>query len=372
MALPPSQRPRRVAPASNQSTSISPHSGAATATSPQPVIPIPGSSDGLSASIFSHSLIIILSLTFAAFLILPPLAAALLNTLSADGNPADPARLTTRINAFFAGTYGLFGFAWFTWACCRFSLDRGRTWAWGLLALMGGGGLFAVWMTGMPVAGIFSLLALAGVIVPYSLPVDSMQLLIKSDRDNKSSGEFWMVAFLLLVGISIAYWNSFRGGMTLDNKYIIEEYYKTLLRQDPHLEIVSWKMIGYIFGNDYWWPKGISGLYRPLVTLSYWANYVYGDNKLDPFQFHVVNFFLHWLAAFFGFLLVRQLTGRTLIGFCARHCCSSLIRSRPSRFRTSSVVPTSWPRWRRSRESCFTFTARPRARSSNGSTCHCC
>ena len=70
-------------------------------------------------------------------------------------------------------------------------------------------------------------------------------------------------------------------GMVLDNKYIIEEYYKALLRQDPNHDLKSWKQVGLIFQNDYWWPKGISGLYRPITTFTYWIDYVLLTGKPD-------------------------------------------------------------------------------------------
>ena len=71
-------------------------------------------------------------------------------------------------------------------------------------------------------------------------------------------------------------------------------------------------MVPMFFQYDYWWPKGISGLYRPVAVLSFWLNYsinhALGNDPLDPFQYHVVNFFLHWFTACLAFVLLRQLT----------------------------------------------------------------
>ena len=297
----PSQRPRRVEPRHSPLTRNQP---------PLPVLPI--------ASQNNTILITILIAAFSAFLILPSIGTLLLYLPSAAGQSGvPPLETSTRIHAFFLVSYGIWGLILYTWACCQYSRQKGRAWWWGLSALSGSVALLALYLTGVPVAGVFSILGLAGVVIPLALGADPLQRITERERTGISSGIVLFAAFGLFVGISIAYENSFYGTMTLDNKYIIEEYYKTLIRQDPTLDVFSFKMLGYIFQNDYWWPKGISGLYRPLVTLSYWANYVYNDNKLDTFQYHVVNFFLHWFAAFLGFLLIRLLTKRDWIAFAA-------------------------------------------------------
>src|SRR4051812_17209575 len=95
------------------------------------------------------------------------------------------------------------------------------------------------------------------------------------------------IAFVALA----AYSNSFGPGSnrkpevnwTLDNKYIIQ--------LDPRTKATTWNDIGAqsgqvnIWTKDYWWPKGISGLYRPIVTWSYWFNWhvIGGDEtRIDP------------------------------------------------------------------------------------------
>ncbi|WP_428937262.1 tetratricopeptide repeat protein [Fontivita pretiosa] len=150
------------------------------------------------------------------------------------------------------------------------------------------------------------------------------------------------VALLLVVGLSFS--NSFKSGMTLDNKYIIEEYYKALLRADPRHDLKSWKQIEYIFKNDYWWPKGISGLYRPVTTFTYWVDYVLLTGKpqyktddkgrvvrdaegnpvpmswydyahtpfrrLDTTSYHVINNVLHWINSILVYLVALMLLQR--------------------------------------------------------------
>ena len=49
-------------------------------------------------------------------------------------------------------------------------------------------------------------------------------------------------------------------GFALDNKFIILE--------DPRLHEATRDNVRLIFTQDYWWPKAVSGLYRPLTTLS--------------------------------------------------------------------------------------------------------
>jgi tetratricopeptide (TPR) repeat protein len=103
----------------------------------------------------------------------------------------------------------------------------------------------------------------------------------------------WKRHALVVLTIAIvalaAYSNSFTAGWTLDNKYIIE--------LDPRTKAETWGDIPpepgkpslpgkvNIWTKDYWWPKGISGLYRPIVTWTYWFNWhvIGGDeNRIDP------------------------------------------------------------------------------------------
>jgi tetratricopeptide (TPR) repeat protein len=86
-----------------------------------------------------------------------------------------------------------------------------------------------------------------------------------------------LTALLIVVGAS--YCNSYQSGMTLDNKYIIEEYYKAIMRMSPQLDLEGREEVKQIFKYDYWWPKGISGLYRPITTFSYWIDYVFLTGK---------------------------------------------------------------------------------------------
>jgi hypothetical protein len=130
-----------------------------------------------------------------------------------------------------------------------------------------------------------------------------------------------VVAAVLALLILVAYGNSFQSEWVLDNKYIIE--------LDPRTKAVSWEdMAGKpgvrnIFTQDYWWPKGISGLYRPLTSFTYWLNWtVFGNgHNASPREqvvgFHWVNLAIHFLNAFLFYRLMLRLTKRFWVSFFA-------------------------------------------------------
>jgi tetratricopeptide (TPR) repeat protein len=79
------------------------------------------------------------------------------------------------------------------------------------------------------------------------------------------------------------------GGFALDNKFIILE--------DPRLRGATEENVRLIFTQDYWWPKGVGGLYRPLTTLSYMFNYTVLGNKDHAMGYVIINVLLHWANA---------------------------------------------------------------------------
>ncbi len=91
-------------------------------------------------------------------------------------------------------------------------------------------------------------------------------------------------------------------GFALDNKFIILE--------DPRLQASTHENIKQIFTQDYWWPKAVSGLYRPLTTLSYMVNYSVFGNKDSATWYHVVNLLIHWMNAVLVYLVVLVLMGK--------------------------------------------------------------
>lgn len=127
------------------------------------------------------------------------------------------------------------------------------------------------------------------------------------------------LAIALSIGAAFfAYRGAYVSGMTLDNKYIIQEYYLRMGELFPARPLVSWGQVFDIWAHDYWWPKGISGLYRPLTVLTYWFNYAVLDQKLEPAAYHHINNALHAIMAglccALGYVLTRRVWMAALIG----------------------------------------------------------
>jgi protein O-mannosyl-transferase len=106
----------------------------------------------------------------------------------------------------------------------------------------------------------------------------------------------YLRAAMALCAISLlAYSDSFRSGFVFDNQ--------SLILQDPRLSEATAENVGLILRHTYWWPKGESGLYRPITTLSYLFNYsVLGEGN-HPAGYHWFNFFFHALNVLLLFIL---------------------------------------------------------------------
>ena len=125
----------------------------------------------------------------------------------------------------------------------------------------------------------------------------------------------------------------------LDNKFIILE--------DPRLRKATPENLGLVFHEDYWWPKAVSGLYRPLTTLSYMFNYAILGNASNSTGYHWINFLLHWLDAslvyFMALLLLEAFwPAAFLAGLFATHpivteSVSNLV-GRADLFATAAIV----------------------------------
>ena len=91
---------------------------------------------------------------------------------------------------------------------------------------------------------------------------------------------------VVLAGILIAalcvYSNSFHAPLLLDNG-------ETIL-QDPRIRSATASHLMRILNEPY---TRLTGLYRPLTTLSYLFNYAVLGNGVDPYQYHCLNFALH-------------------------------------------------------------------------------
>ncbi len=109
----------------------------------------------------------------------------------------------------------------------------------------------------------------------------------------------WAIILTLGTIVLLTYANSFSTGFALDNKFIILE--------DPRLRQPTKDNVKLVFEQDYWWPKAVSGLYRPLTTLSYMLNYSVLDNKDRATGYHWINFLLHWVNTVLVYFLVLVL-----------------------------------------------------------------
>jgi len=104
----------------------------------------------------------------------------------------------------------------------------------------------------------------------------------------------WRVLALWTL-VLLAYANSFRAGMTLDNA--------TIILQDTRLQAATSQNVGLIFSQEYWYGNGSTNLYRPLTTLSYLFNYsILGDGP-NPAGYHAINLALHALNVLLVYLL---------------------------------------------------------------------
>src|SRR5262245_60828871 len=75
----------------------------------------------------------------------------------------------------------------------------------------------------------------------------------------------WWPLFVLAALALLAYSNSFRAGLALDARPIIQD--------DPRIREVTAPNLGLMIAKDYWWPNSRDRLYRPATTASFLLNY---------------------------------------------------------------------------------------------------
>jgi tetratricopeptide (TPR) repeat protein len=101
----------------------------------------------------------------------------------------------------------------------------------------------------------------------------------------------------------LAYSNSFRAGLSLDNAWVIQE--------DSRIQAATSENARLILTQDYSFKNSSSGLYRPLTTFSYLLNYTILGGGADPAGYHWVNFALHvvniLLVYWLGLLLFQEM-----------------------------------------------------------------
>ncbi len=173
-----------------------------------------------------------------------------------------------------------------------------------------------------PALGFIGATIIGGLVIPF-LPAEESGPLSKRTPFAWIGARHLFALFAVWVLVVLAFWNSFDSTWVLDNLYII--------KYDPRTRAETWDdpptdsllrspgVMNY-FMQDYWWPKGISGLYRPLTGLTYWLNWtVLGQGGEDPHGFktsqmvrgfHAVNLVVHWLNAALLYALAFVLTRR--------------------------------------------------------------
>jgi tetratricopeptide (TPR) repeat protein len=110
-----------------------------------------------------------------------------------------------------------------------------------------------------------------------------------------------LIGLVLCALTLLVYANSFRVGMILDNRGLL---------QDPRIRAATSENVALIFEHTYWWPVGEAGIYRPLTTLSYLFNYaILGDGDRAA-GYHWVNLVLHMINVLLVFAVGRRLLGR--------------------------------------------------------------
>lgn len=112
-----------------------------------------------------------------------------------------------------------------------------------------------------------------------------------------------------VIGVAFcAYSNSFDAPFLLDNDPII--------LKDTRIRALTSDHVQRILHGEYW-QLGMSGLYRPLTTLSYMFNYSVLGNGTNPSGYHWLNFALHavnmGLVYLLGLVIFEQMPAALLL-----------------------------------------------------------
>lgn len=104
-----------------------------------------------------------------------------------------------------------------------------------------------------------------------------------------------VVVVVLAALVAAAYGNSLQGGFPYDNR--------SQILDDVRLQAVTVENLRRLFTEDLWWPRAVSGLYRPVTKVTFLANYAVLGNGDRPLGYHLVNLALHLLNAVLVYLL---------------------------------------------------------------------
>lgn len=136
---------------------------------------------------------------------------------------------------------------------------------------------------------------------------------VRKNHQNRSgqakpAGRFTASAALCAITL-VGYANSFGLGFALDSQTIIEN--------DTRIQKATAGNLRLIASKDYWWPKAMDRLYRPVTTASFLFNYAILGNGKDAAGYHWVNFLLHLAGVLLLYRLGLRLFGRTGPAFLA-------------------------------------------------------
>ena len=112
------------------------------------------------------------------------------------------------------------------------------------------------------------------------------------------SPKFWKFFFAfasLAVILSLIYSNS------LDSGWHLDDFHSITQNPNIHMKEITWVDVSKSFHSDLNYPEK---LYRPVAGLTFALNFLISG--VDPFSYHLVNLFIHWLAAVFLFLFLYQ------------------------------------------------------------------
>ncbi|HWP66763.1 MAG TPA: hypothetical protein VNO26_12695, partial [Candidatus Limnocylindria bacterium] len=120
-------------------------------------------------------------------------------------------------------------------------------------------------------------------------------------RDTASSSALARLAPAVVVAVVVtaSHIGSLANGLTLDAR--------ALVLGNPALREATWANVRTILTSDYWSPMATNGLYRPVTTLSFLANWALLGNAGRPLGYHVVNLLLHLCCALAALALFRRL-----------------------------------------------------------------
>jgi hypothetical protein len=106
-----------------------------------------------------------------------------------------------------------------------------------------------------------------------------------------------------------AYADSLGLGLALDSRVIV--------LGDSRIHSASAENLGLILTKDYWWPRAVDRLYRPVTTFSFLFNYAILGSGENPAGYHFTNLLLHLCNALLLYGLGLRLFARAGPAFFA-------------------------------------------------------